>query len=90
MILEFSIVKLVLLPVTIMKSFKALKKLMRSGDKEFIAEQLQISGSLVRMVVNGNRSDHYGILESFNVLIELREEYYSKVAARIAKIKKNL
>ncbi len=86
----FSIIKLVLLPVTNMKSFKALKKLMRSGDKEFIAEQLQISGSLVRMVVNGNRTDHYGILESFNVLIELREAYYAQVALRIARIKKKL
>jgi hypothetical protein len=73
-----------------MKTFKQLKKLMRDGDKEFIANQLKISASLVRMVVNENRTDHYGILEAFTILVSMREGYTKKIITEIARLRKRL
>jgi hypothetical protein len=70
-----------------MKRFKELKKMMRDGDKEFIATQLKISASLVRMVVNDKRTDHYRILDAFNILINCREQYTKKAIAEIRSLK---
>jgi len=60
---------------------KAVKKLLKRGDYEMVAEAAGVSKVLVRKVVNGEREDHHRIIERMKILFVERERIQQKLKA---------
>lgn len=61
-----------------MKSLSEIQNQAEKGDKRIVARLTNVSLSLVKMVLRGEREDYYGIQKVASDLIEARE----KLAAR--------
>jgi predicted transcriptional regulator len=62
-----------------MKSFEQIRKEVRQGDRQLIADALGISKSLVSMVLNYERTDRHNIQLAFNILLKQREDLKKQV-----------
>lgn len=58
-----------------MKSLEEIKRNVKKGDYRRTAEIVGCSSDLVRMVVEGDRTDHHGIQKILSETLELRERH---------------
>lgn len=57
----------------LMKTLKEIKESAKKGDYTRAAEILEVSPSLVRMVVDEDRKDHHDIQRTLSEILEARE-----------------
>ena len=62
-----------------MNDNKSIKDSLKRGDYELIADAAGVSKILVRKVVNGEREDHYRIMDRLKLLFEEREKLIGKL-----------
>ena len=55
------------------KTFKQIKREAQKGDYQRIAEIVEKSVSTIKMVINGERTDHHNIQKVFSDVLESRE-----------------
>ena len=65
-----------------MKSFKEIKRQAEKGDRQRVAEIANISVSMVKMVLKGDREDYHNIQKIFSDLLENRERLSTREEKR--------
>lgn len=65
-----------------MKTFKEIKREAQKGDYQRVADIVKKSVSTIKMVVNGDRTDHHNIQKVFSDVLETRERLTERERAR--------
>jgi hypothetical protein len=71
-----------------LKTFKEIKRAAEKGDYQRVAEIVEKSVSTIKMVVNGERTDHHNIQKVFSDLIETRARLAEREERRRERIQK--
>ena len=62
-----------------MKTLRQIKEETDPGDQQRMADMLQISKTLVSLVLNGDRPDYHNIQLAFSIMLQQRETLKQKI-----------